>query len=323
MDTDVLVVGAGLAGAAAARTLSDAGRHVLALDKGRGPGGRLSTRRSESGTFDHGAGLLQTTTSAFSSWLLAEAAAGRAVPWGGGYVGKPGMNALVAGLLDGVDVRWSVAVAALRRLPERWRAMDSEGRVVGEAPSLVLAIPAVQAAALLTASALAPEVLPAGAISSLEEVRYAPCWAGLVRTDPDAGCAIQPMGGEGVIAALFREAEKPGRTNAGHWVLQATDAWSAANLEDDATGVAERLRAAFLARTGMDPRAVRDVSVHRWRYARPLTVLDPLPLEGEGFALAGDAFGSADSVLLPPAERAWLSGREAADRLLSAPQPKS
>ncbi|MCE2945145.1 MAG: FAD-dependent oxidoreductase, partial [Xanthomonadaceae bacterium] len=34
---DVLVVGAGLAGAAAARSLADAGMRVRVLDKGRGP----------------------------------------------------------------------------------------------------------------------------------------------------------------------------------------------------------------------------------------------------------------------------------------------
>lgn len=323
MHADVLVVGAGLAGAAAARALHDAGRRVLALDKGRGPGGRLSTRRTDTGTFDHGAGLLQATTSAFSQWLAAEALVGRAAAWSGGYVGKPGMNTLVSGLLDGIDVRWSVAVAALHRTTTCWQAVDSEGRVVGEAASLVLAIPVVQAAALLAASPLRPGVLPDATLPALETVRYAPCWATLIRTDPDASFSTSPSSDEGPIDLLYREAEKPGRTHAGHWVLQATDAWSGTHLECAAAEVAELLRDAFLARTGMDPGAVRDVSAHRWRYARPLAVLDPASLEGEGFTLAGDAFGIAGSEALPPAERAWLSGRAAASRLLAARQPKS
>ena len=49
------VIGAGLAGLAAARELQAAGHQVVVFDKGRGPGGRLSSRRAEPFAFDHGA----------------------------------------------------------------------------------------------------------------------------------------------------------------------------------------------------------------------------------------------------------------------------
>ena len=54
-DVDILVVGAGMAGLAAARHLRQAGCQVLLVDKGRRPGGRLATRSLGSGVFDHGA----------------------------------------------------------------------------------------------------------------------------------------------------------------------------------------------------------------------------------------------------------------------------
>ena len=50
----ILVVGAGVAGLACASELEAAGLDVQILDKGRGPGGRLSARRSPVGAFDHG-----------------------------------------------------------------------------------------------------------------------------------------------------------------------------------------------------------------------------------------------------------------------------
>ena len=58
--TDVLVVGAGMAGLIAARELLRAGLSVLVLDKGRGVGGRLASRRIEGATFDHGAQAFAT-----------------------------------------------------------------------------------------------------------------------------------------------------------------------------------------------------------------------------------------------------------------------
>ena len=66
------IIGAGMAGIACADALQAAGHAVAVFDKGRGPGGRMSTRRMETplGTvaFDHGAqyftGLCQTKCTA-------------------------------------------------------------------------------------------------------------------------------------------------------------------------------------------------------------------------------------------------------------------
>ena len=61
-DSDVLVIGAGLAGVAAAVAAQDAGLDVRVIDRGRRPGGRMASRRlRETGTdfdgrvADHGA----------------------------------------------------------------------------------------------------------------------------------------------------------------------------------------------------------------------------------------------------------------------------
>jgi renalase len=62
---DVLVVGAGLSGLLAARTLQDAGRRVRVLDKARGVGGRLATRRLDIHAADHGAQFFTAHDPAF------------------------------------------------------------------------------------------------------------------------------------------------------------------------------------------------------------------------------------------------------------------
>ena len=54
---DCVIIGAGVAGATCAARLQAAGWRVAVVDKARGPSGRLSARRSDFGTFDHGAPL--------------------------------------------------------------------------------------------------------------------------------------------------------------------------------------------------------------------------------------------------------------------------
>ncbi len=56
----VIVVGAGIAGLAAAVRLTAAGVDVTVVDKGRGVGGRLATRRIGDATLDHGAPFVES-----------------------------------------------------------------------------------------------------------------------------------------------------------------------------------------------------------------------------------------------------------------------
>ena len=49
------IIGAGMAGIACARTLMQAGHRVTVFEKSRGTSGRMSTRATSFGNFDHGA----------------------------------------------------------------------------------------------------------------------------------------------------------------------------------------------------------------------------------------------------------------------------
>jgi predicted NAD/FAD-dependent oxidoreductase len=69
------VVGAGLAGLAAAAHLEGGGRRVVVVDKGRSVGGRLATRRVGGAVLDHGAQFFTVRSDAFRTevdrWLVA------------------------------------------------------------------------------------------------------------------------------------------------------------------------------------------------------------------------------------------------------------
>ena len=110
----VAVIGAGMAGVACARTLAKAGCHVTLLEKSRGFGGRMATRHTEFGGFDHGAQYftardprfltaLQTTPDLVRPWsantvrvldALGHVLASTPPAREPHFVAKPGMNAL-------------------------------------------------------------------------------------------------------------------------------------------------------------------------------------------------------------------------------------
>ena len=72
----IAVVGAGMAGVVCARTLVQAGHRVTLFEKSRGLGGRMSTRRTEFGGFDHGAQYFTVRDARFETALRSNATSG-------------------------------------------------------------------------------------------------------------------------------------------------------------------------------------------------------------------------------------------------------
>ena len=73
------VIGAGMAGIACARTLVQAGHSVTVFEKTVSPGGRMATRSSPFGSFDHGAQYFTVRDARFARAL--ETVPGLCKPW--------------------------------------------------------------------------------------------------------------------------------------------------------------------------------------------------------------------------------------------------
>jgi hypothetical protein len=154
----VAVVGAGLAGLMAGRSLVDAGHEVLLLDKGRSPGGRLATRRLGRGTLDHGAQFFTVRSDEFAAHVDRWTEQGLVQEWCRGFAvddGHPrfvvngGMNALAKHLAAGLDVRCSTLVFAVRAGESRaWSVGLDDGTDLA-VDAVVLTCPLPQSFSLL------------------------------------------------------------------------------------------------------------------------------------------------------------------------------
>jgi predicted NAD/FAD-dependent oxidoreductase len=316
----VLVIGAGIAGLACARTLHDQGMSVTVVDKGRGVGGRLATRREGDWRFDHGAPQLQLTDERAARFLASWCEAGVLSPRSAGYLGSSAMNALPKHLAQDLAVTTGVEVQAMRRTGPMWQVTSTDGRQM-EAEVLLLATPAPQAATLLRTI----DDGPSSALAArLDAVQMAPCWSTMLVFDapPPMAFVEQLTGGEiqlrdERIARCIRECDKPGRPPSECWTIQSSAPWSAAHLERSAEEIAQEIAAVFREQSGIVG-GLLHARAHRWRYARAAHGLPEsclytpeLQLGACGDFAQGDATSHAD------VEAAWLSGVALAGRVLA------
>lgn len=310
--SEFLIIGGGMAGLSCATALAAAGRTVIVLDKGRGPGGRMAARRVEIGgeqvSFDHGAQYFTARDAAFLDVVQSWEAAGVAARWPAAgdeaWVGTPGMNAPIRAMAESLDVRWGVRAEHLAPTAEGWHIMAGEQAFT--ASTVLVAVPAEQAAVLL--AEVAPDLAAlAGSVES------APCWAVMAGFAAPLPIAADTYRSDtGPISWAARNSAKPGRVGAETWVINASQARSRELIELPKDDVAQILLADFFAATVVAPLAPEHLDAHRWLYALPAA------LRGEGarfnpalrLGLAGDYLHS------PRVEGAWLSGRALADAVL-------
>jgi predicted NAD/FAD-dependent oxidoreductase len=308
----IVIIGAGVAGLTCGQALAGAGRDILLLDKGRGPAGRLASRRIAT---PQGEAVLDMGTQSFTAHGADFAAevrrwseAGVVAPWPpagpGAVVGVPAMNAVVRALAQDLEVRWSTRVTGLARADGGWTVTTEAGPPLA-ADAVVVALPAEQAAELIQAEAPAIAAMARSAPSQ-------PCWTGLFTfaVRPDLPDVLHGGPGSPVELAV-RNRAKPGRDGPESWVVHAAPAWSQAHLEREPDDAAALLRDALAAMaTGPLP-PILTASAHRWRYARAGGEDAGLIRDARaGLGVCGDWCGGGDL------EGAWRSGARLAAAIL-------
>ncbi|HWI80923.1 NAD(P)/FAD-dependent oxidoreductase [Ramlibacter sp.] len=319
----IAVVGAGIAGLACARTLTQAGHAVTLFEKQPAAGGRIASRDTPFGSFDLGAQYFTVRDARFEQALAAtqvgrqrwNANAVRVLDEYGRvaeaelpsreahWVGVPAMDAIAAQWLQPLQAagRVQLHTRVTRIEPDaldrrRWQ-LHSTGpedsvHVFSGFDAVLLALPHAVAASVLRQSGLAARM-----VERIERVRVAPCWT-LMLAFPQA---VQPTlshlgpqwnaahSAHHRVAWVARESSKPGRSPIERWTVQASPAWSQEHLEDDAPRAQAKLLKAFAEITGIRAEPAH-AQVHRWLWARTLEPLGASHLwdGNSGLGLCGD-----------------------------------
>ncbi len=318
-ETDVLVIGAGVSGLLCASQLQDAGLKVRVVDKGRGPGGRISTRRQADARFDHGAQFFTVRDARFQAFVDQWMQAGVVREWFRHspedsnpqgyprYCGMEGMASVPRYLATQLDVACGERITELSRNIDVWIATSASGARLA-APYLLLSTPLPQALALLDTSGLD---YAGNDKAALRRIRYAKALTTMAILD---GPSALPQTG-------FVK------------LLQKPLAWIADNklkgISPHATAVTIHSDAEFAEQHWGSPdetcgplmleaaeqwlgSPVREYCCHRWGFTTPLNPWHEKHYTNPAIklTLAGDAFGGAR------VEGAALSGIEAAEAIL-------
>ncbi len=324
----VVIIGGGICGLMAATVLQRQDLTVTILDKGKGLGGRMASRRiryeDQVGTFDFGTQYFKVRDSRFRSWVNDWIQSGVACLWSEGmpsvegqekstgislYRGVPSNRSIAQHLAKSLVAETQTRVTFLQWENDQWQIHCDSGQVYS-ADYLVMTPPVPQTLTLLDTSALQ---LPESLRQTLEGIQYAPCLTLMVLLDKEANIPA-PGGlwlrGEPLvwIACNTQKGTSPG----GHAVtIQAGPQFSHSHLDDDdATVITSMLMAA---EPWLNSR-VLSVRLHRWRYSHPLTYFQDnfLACNCPGpIYLGGDAFGRGK------VEGAVLSGLAIAEHLLT------
>ncbi|NNE47472.1 MAG: FAD-dependent oxidoreductase [Rhodothermales bacterium] len=319
----VAVVGAGISGLVAARTLSDHNVPVHVFDKGRAPGGRASTRRQGDFEFDHGAQYFTARDERFVTQVRSWLRDGVVQTWDGEigvarrgsvvskttsverYVGVPRMSALARNLSSGIRADSGTFVADVERVGHRWRLLDGDNESLGNYDAVVVALPPEQACKLLTSS---PSL--ADKASSVE---MQPCWASLVVFDRPLSLKADGLFmDDDILSWAARNNSKPGRPEYESWVLHASPEWSQRHIGWQAADVGSVLLTSLLEASGAPETAVLHLNSHLWRYAQAATPLSEGCLWDDALAVGACGDWCHGSRI----EGAFLSGLSVAERVL-------
>lgn len=320
----VAIIGAGLCGATAAVELVRSDYQVSVFDKGRAVGGRMSSKRTETGYLDMGAQYFTARHALFQRQVQSWLDAGCVAVWNCStatlthdeghpalkssadqhirYVGIPSMQAPVKAALAGIPVITNCRIHSLQRHQNSWTLISETGERHNGFASVLVTVPPVQAQQLLAQSRL-PDLLLA------QDSLLEPCWAVAVR-------AAAPAHGDAIfchhprLRFVSHQATKTGRSSC--YILHFNSVFSRDNLECPAEFWFEQAADILTSDLGIDA-VIEPVAAHRWLYASQNPEL-PSPglitLADENLWLGGDwSYGGR-------VENAYLAGLDLATCVL-------
>ncbi|MDF3126189.1 FAD-dependent oxidoreductase [Rheinheimera sp. 1928-s] len=274
----IAVIGAGLTGAAAARTLVQQGFLVTVFDKGRSAGGRMSSKRTDQGYLDLGAQYFTARSDVFKQQVQLWLEGGQAEVWPcttvllahedglsslkssrdeqTRFIGVPSMQSPVKALLQDIALITACRIQKLSYQQQSWSLLSDEGQIYAGFDAVLLTLPPAQAQQLMAQSSL-----PVRFENTADVLE--PCWAVAMQAEASpAGDAIFCQHPK--LRFISHQQHKTGRNSC--YILHFNAAFSAEHLHKPPEFWFAEARV-ILSEELKIQQSIEPLVAHRWLYA--------------------------------------------------------
>ena len=273
----IAIIGAGLSGLTLAHHLKDKADTTL-FEKSRGVGGRMSTRYADPYQFDHGAQYFTARSAEFQTFLKPFMAQDIVQEWTPKvitlqgdekpykrdwfephYVSATKMTSLCKHMAHDHDVRLGVHIRNIEDVNNSWHLTDQDRETYGPFDWIISSAPAPQTI----------DIFPKNfaAIDDLKHTKMTGCFSLMLGFQSplvlNAQAAVVKSSSIGWIAV---NSSKPGRDHSCSILIQSTNEWAEAHIDDDKRGVQAALLAEFQRLVGSQAQPDH-IALHAWRYA--------------------------------------------------------
>jgi renalase len=303
----IIIIGAGISGLSAARILSEKGHEITILDKGRGVGGRMSTRSIENAKADHGTQYFSAKTPEFQAFISKLHSENIVAEWhlaqreNVRYIGAKGMKTIPKKMASMHQILVNEKVILIEK-----NTVKTESGNIYPFDNLIITMPIPQVIELFENSKIE---FSKQDISVLEKIEYEPCIAVMAvlkkATEIKTGGIILENQPVAWIADNFQK----GITEIPTVTLHASAAYSAKRFDDDLQEVAKDMLSSV--NQYVKPANIETFQTHRWRFSNATKrYKEPFyQVENQSIYLAGDGFGMGN------VEGAFLSGYYLGNRI--------
>ncbi|WP_342597442.1 NAD(P)-binding protein [Cyanobacterium aponinum UTEX 3222] len=303
MTQKIAVIGAGMAGLTVGKILSKKGFSVDIFDKGRGVGGRMSSRRTEWGYLDHGCQyftvkdplfkeFLQEYNSSitvwqgrFFSWIedhFQEVAEEKSL-----YLPITSMNTLCKQMALNINICLQTRIVSLQQQKDKWILVDEQSNYYENYDWVIITAPPIQTWDLIKThrniiDLVSTETGETGirGIASIESVQMYPCYSLMLVIAEEKDFGFDGLQLEHpILGWIGVNSSKPARVKQLSLIIQSNFHWAenylASNQEvlqsdgDSRNLVGEILKKEAEKVLSHNFEGILYESLHLWRYALP------------------------------------------------------
>lgn len=321
---DCCIVGSGICGLTLANELKD--MDIVVLDKGKGTGGRVATRRithnDSRAVFDYGAQFFTATNPEFVKYVGGLVENNVVKTWFKGplnekavfkndgkcsYIGYDGLRSITKHMAKGLDVRQSERVDRLFNRKKEW-VIHTDSNISIRSRLVVLTSPVPQSLSIIEQSGIS---LDNRLEKELRKVAYDPCIALLVVC---SGKSLLPEPGgimleDCPVTWIADNAMKGISKESTAITIHCSADFSRKNWAMNDKDLFENIMDSIGDKLGCK---AEQYQIHRWLYSKPVSLF------GSPFAHTRDPgllYFAGDAFVAPKIEGAFISGMKTAGHI--------